>query len=106
MIRTTCRSASSDSKEETAAALSRLEILLTESYYAEFFWFPNNGLDEGYWENCFRNDGVESESGRLNDQLESRFQVASTFLFDLLTDVLAPLLHLQISFREGEVSEK
>ncbi|XP_059095639.1 uncharacterized protein LOC131890329 [Tigriopus californicus] len=72
----------------------RLKKLCEESYYAEFFWFPANGSTEGYWENCWRNDGREEDSQPLNDQLSSDYQVASTFLFDLCTDVLVPAMEI------------
>ena len=25
-----------------------------EDYYVQFFWFPNNGNEGGYWENCWK----------------------------------------------------
>ena len=62
------------------------------SYYAEFFWFPNNGYDDGYWENCWKNDGEENEAVDLNDHLDDKFQIASTYLFDVTTLILQPLV--------------
>ena len=62
------------------------------SYYAEFFWFPNNGYDDGYWENCWKNDGEENEAVDLNDNIEDNFQIASTYLFDITTLILQPLV--------------
>jgi hypothetical protein len=63
-----------------------------KSYYAEFFWFTNNGVDDGYWENCWQNDGKEEDSVELNDELEDRFQVTSTYLFEVTTLILQPLV--------------
>lgn len=40
--------------EEKAENVKRLNQLIEDSFYTEFFWFPNNGIDEGYWENCFK----------------------------------------------------
>ena len=82
----------SSKDEEDAMRFARL---CEKSYYTEFFWFPNNGLDEGYWENCFSNDGTESEATTLNDSLDTEFQIASTFMFDLMTDILVPLMHVE-----------
>ena len=31
--------------------------LCSEKYYVEFFWFPSQGEEKGYWENCWDNDG-------------------------------------------------
>ena len=62
------------------------------SYYAEFFWYPNNGVDTGYWENCWKNDGEENDAVDLNDHLDDKFQIASTYLFDVTTLILQPLV--------------
>ena len=62
------------------------------SYYAEFFWFPNNGVEDGYWENCWKNDGEEKDVVVLNDALDDNFQIASTYLFDVTTCILQPLV--------------
>ena len=44
----------------------RMVDLCTNHYYAEFFWFPNHGEEEGYWENCWNNDGVKEEAVDIN----------------------------------------
>ena len=62
------------------------------SYYAEFFWFPNNGIDDGYWENCWKNDGEESEAIELNEAIDDHFQISSTYMFDITTLILQPLV--------------
>ena len=61
-------------------------------YYTEFFWFPNNGIEDGYWENCWNNDGEEKDAVELNDALDDHFQIASTYLFDITTLILQPLV--------------
>ena len=45
--------------------------LLFLRYYSEFFWFPNRGTDDGYWENCWKNDGNPDDAvPDLNTALE------------------------------------
>ena len=65
---------------------------LVFSYYTEFFWFPNNGVDDGYWENCWKNDGDEKDSVELNKAIDDHYQIASTYLFDVTTLILQPLV--------------
>ena len=65
--------------------------LCTSSYYAEFFWFPNRGTENGYWENCWTNDGFEVEAIDINDSLEDRYQVASLYMFEVIMKILQPL---------------
>ena len=43
-----------DKDKDDLKNVERLNQLIEESFYTEFFWFPNNGIDEGYWENCFK----------------------------------------------------
>ena len=62
------------------------------SYYTEFFWFPNWGADDGYWENCWKNDGDPNDAVDLNDDLDDQFQTATTYLFDITTSILQPLV--------------
>ena len=47
--------------------------LCKDSYYAEFFWFPNNGTDDGYWENCWKNDGLKEDAIDINDAVEDEY---------------------------------
>ena len=49
-------------------------------------------MDEGYWENCWNNDGNEEDAVILNDAVEKDFQIASTYLFELTTLILQPLV--------------
>ena len=65
--------------------------LCTSSYYAEFFWFPNRGTENGYWENCWTNDGFEVEAIDINDSLEDRYQVASLYMFEVIMKILQPM---------------
>lgn len=88
----------------TQSDAEHFERLCKTSYYTEFFWFPNNGLDEGYWENCFNNDGTETESGRLNDKLDGNYQIATTFLFHVITRILVPVAHIDLHFDPDKVS--
>ena len=41
----------------------------------EFFWFPNHGSEEGFWQNCWNNDGQEEHSKNLNNSLDYEYQV-------------------------------
>ena len=41
----------------------------------EFFWFPNHGSEEGFWQNCWNNDGQEEHSKNLNISLDYEYQV-------------------------------
>ena len=65
--------------------------LCTNSYYVEFFWFPNRGTEDGYWENCWTNDGLEEESIDINDSLEDEYQVATTYMFEVIMKILQPM---------------
>ena len=65
--------------------------LCEKSYYVEFFWFPNNGVDDGYWENCWTNDGREEDAIDINESLEDKYQIASTYMFEIIMKILQPL---------------
>ena len=65
--------------------------LCERSYYAEFFWFPNNGVDDGYWENCWTNDGRAEDAIDINESLEDNYQIASTYMFEIIMKILQPL---------------
>ena len=65
--------------------------LCTSSYYVEFFWFPNRGTENGYWENCWTNDGFEVEAIDINDPLEDKYQVASLYMFEVIMKILQPM---------------
>ena len=49
-------------------------------------------MDDGYWENCWNNDGVKEDAVPLNEALDDNFQIASTYLFDVTTLILQPLV--------------
>jgi len=65
--------------------------LCENQYYTEFFWFPNHGSEEGFWQNCWNNDGQEEHSKNLNNSLDYEYQVSSSFLFELVMKILKPL---------------
>ena len=48
--------------------------LCEDSYYVEFFWFPNNGVEDGYWENCWTNDGREEDAIDINESVDDNYQ--------------------------------
>ena len=72
-------------------AYKKMVDLCTNSYYVEFFWFPNRGTEDGYWENCWTNDGLEEESIDINDSLEDNYQVATTYMFEVIMKILQPM---------------
>ena len=44
----------------------------------EFFWYPNQGsepLEEGYWQNCWKNDGDEKDATTLTSPVDAEYQV-------------------------------
>ena len=90
-------------------AFQRMVNLCQNHYYAEFFWFPNNGLDEGYWENVWHNDGDPQFKEELNDKLDESYQTATTYLFDVTTLILQPLVlvsreeHYDDDYTLGEI---
>ena len=49
-------------------------------------------MDDGYWQNCWKNDGNEEDSVELNEAIDDDFQTATTFLFDVTTLILQPLI--------------
>merc|ERR1712072_1170882 len=73
-------------------AYLKMVDLCQNQYYTEFFWFPNRGKDDGYWENCWKNDGDPEDSVELNDALDDQFATATTYMFDLTTTILQPLV--------------
>ena len=56
-------------------------------FSSEFFWFPNHGSEEGFWQNCWNNDGQENQSVTLNTSTDFDYQVS-----DML-NVLGQFLH-------------
>ena len=54
--------------------------LCRDSTYSEFFWFPNRGTDEGYWENCWIDDGNEEDAVDINESVADEYQVNKYFL--------------------------
>merc|ERR1719295_775548 len=69
---------------------TRMVDLCENHYYTEFFWFPNHGSEEGFWQNCWNNDG-QYPAESLNSSLDYEYQVASSFLFELVMKILKPL---------------
>ena len=53
--------------------------LCRDSTYTEFFWFPNRGTDEGYWENCWIDDGNEEDAVDINESVADEYQVKKYF---------------------------
>ena len=49
--------------------------LCRDSTYTEFFWFPNRGTEEGYWENCWIDDGNEEDAVDINESVADEYQV-------------------------------
>ena len=60
-------------------AFRRMEALCQDSTYTEFFWFPNNGVEAGYWENCWKDDGVEEEAIDINEAVADDYQVSTAY---------------------------
>jgi len=81
-------------------AFKKMVDLCENSYYTEFFWFPNRGSEEGFYENCWNNDGDKKDTKLLNSQLDNVFQEARSFLFELVMKILKPLTLLP-SLDEG-----
>lgn len=72
-------------------AFKKMVSLCENSYYVEFFWFPNNGVEDGYWENCWTNDGLEEDAIDINDSVDDNYQIASTYMFEIIMKILQPL---------------
>lgn len=72
-------------------AFKKMVDLCTNSYYVEFFWFPNRGTEDGYWENCWTNDGLKEDAIDINDSLEDDYQVATTYMFEIIMKILQPM---------------
>lgn len=69
---------------------TKMVDLCENHYYTEFFWFPNHGSEEGFWQNCWNNDG-QYPPNTLNSAVDFEYQVASSFLFELAMKILKPL---------------
>merc|ERR1719167_1982031 len=72
-------------------AFKKMVSLCRDSAYTEFFWFPNRGTEEGYWENCWTDDGLEEDAVDINESVADEYQVASTYLFEIIMKILHPL---------------
>ena len=72
-------------------AFQKMVDLCTSSYYAQFFWFPNRGMNNGFWENCWTNDGDKDDAININGSIDLYFQVASTYIFELLMKFFQPM---------------
>ena len=59
-------------------AFKKMVSLCCDSTYSEFFWFPNRGTDEGYWENCWIDDGNEKDAVDINESVDDEYQVAKS----------------------------
>ena len=68
---------------------SSLQSLVENNYYNEFFWFPGNGQDQGFWLNAWKNVGDENyvETNLISKTTED-FQVQTSFMFSLSVNVL------------------
>ena len=84
-------------------AFKKMVDLCTNSYYVEFFWFPNRGTEDGYWENCWTNDGLKEDAIDINDSLEDDYQVATTYMFEIIMKILQPMTMLT---KEGYYDDK
>ena len=56
-------------------AFKKMVSLCRDSTYTEFFWFPNRGTEEGYWENCWTDDGNEEDAVDINESVADEYQV-------------------------------
>ena len=63
-------------------AFKKMVSLCRDSTYTEFFWFPNRGTEEGYWENCWTDDGLEEDAVDINESVADEYQVAMTWQLD------------------------
>ena len=59
-------------------AFKKMVSLCRDSTYTEFFWFPNRGTDEGYWENCWIDDGNEEDAVDINEAVADEYQVVES----------------------------
>ena len=57
--------------------------LCRDSTYTEFFWFPNRGTEEGYWENCWTDDGNEEDAVDINESVADEYQVDECINFSI-----------------------
>ena len=60
--------------------------LCRDSTYTEFFWFPNRGEEEGYWENCWNNDGVKEDAIDINLAVDDEYQVNDNRIANLIRE--------------------
>ena len=63
-------------------AFKKMVSLCRDSTYTEFFWFPNRGTEEGYWENCWTDDGLEEDAVDINESVADEYQVVMTWQLD------------------------
>lgn len=77
--------------DPNSPAFQKMVDLCTNNYYVEFFWFPNRGPDDGYWENCWKNDGLKEEAIDINEAVEDDYQTATTFMFEVIMKILQPM---------------
>ena len=63
-------------------AFKKMVSLCRDSTYTEFFWFPNRGTEEGYWENCWTDDGNEEDAVDINESVADEYQVDESIYFN------------------------
>ena len=64
-------------------AFKKMVSLCRDSTYTEFFWFPNRGTEEGYWENCWTDDGNEEDAVDINESVADEYQVDESIYFSI-----------------------
>ena len=64
-------------------AFKKMVSLCRDSTYTEFFWFPNRGTEEGYWENCWTDDGNEEDAVDINESVADEYQVDECIYFSI-----------------------
>ena len=68
---------------------SVLGDLIENNYFNEFFWFPGNGTETGFWMNIFDNNGKrEHVKTNLITETTKDFQTRISFIFSLCVNVL------------------
>ena len=83
---------------------SVLGDLIENNYFNEFFWFPGNGTETGFWMNIFDNNGKrENVETNLITETTKDFQTRISFIFSLSVNVLQAINEILPNSSENPV---
>ena len=78
--------------------------LIENNYFNEFFWFPGNGTETGFWVNIFDNNGKKEDvMTNLISETKQDFQTRNSYIFSLCVNVLQAINEIFPNLHENSV---